>query len=134
MFATFVDSTGTPSVSASIITFPNDSCFDGKTNKSAFFKYLNGFVWLPKRVTFLFNFNSFISDSKLGMNILENTPILSNLVDDTVKVYADVWDVVKNRGDLSDKEINTFVLATLLDNKLISIESTRKLVESNYLL
>lgn len=77
---------------------------------------------------------TFISDSKLGMNILENTPILSNLVDDTVKVYADVWDVVKNRGDLSDKEINTFVLATLLDNKLISIESTRKLVESNYII
>ena len=76
---------------------------------------------------------TFISDSKLATYILEKTPILSNLVDDTVNVYADVWDVVKNRGDLESKEINTFVLATLLDNKLISIESARKLVESNYI-
>ena len=75
-----------------------------------------------------------VSDSSMGMFILENTPILSELVDDTVKAYSDVWNVVKNRGDLSNKEINTYVLATLLDNKLISIESARKLVESNYII
>ena len=75
-----------------------------------------------------------VSDSSMGMFILENTPILSELVDDTVKAYSDVWNVVKNRGDLSKKEINTYVLATLLDNKLISIESARKLVESNYII
>lgn len=74
-----------------------------------------------------------VSDSSMGTFILENTPILSELVDDTVKAYSDVWNVVKNRGDLSNKEINTYVLATLLDNKLISIESARKLVESNYI-
>lgn len=75
-----------------------------------------------------------VSDSSMGMFILEKTPILSELVDDTVKAYSDVWNVVKNRGDLSNKEINTYVLATLLDNKLISIESARKLVESNYII
>ena len=31
----------------------------------------------------------------------------------------------------SNKEINTLVLATLLDNKLITIDSARELVESN---
>lgn len=74
-----------------------------------------------------------VSDSSMGTFILERTPILSELVDDTVKAYSDVWNVVKNRGDLSNKEINTYVLATLLDNKLISIESARRLVESNYI-
>lgn len=74
---------------------------------------------------------SFVNDSKLGNTILDSTPILSNIVDDTVNVYANVWSVIKNREDKSNSEINTLVLATLLDNKLISIESAKKLVESN---
>ena len=74
-----------------------------------------------------------VSESKIGTFVLENTPILSEMVGDTVDVYTDVWDVVRNRGDLSNKEVNTYVLATLLDNELISIESARKLVENNYI-
>lgn len=76
---------------------------------------------------------SLVSESKMGTFMLENTPILSDLVDDTVKAYSDVWNVLKNRDNLSNKEANTYVLATLLDNKLITIESARKLVESNYI-
>lgn len=76
---------------------------------------------------------SLVSESKLGSFMLENTPILSDLVDDTVKVYSDVWNVIRNRGDLNNREVNTFVLATLLDNKLITIDSARELVESNYI-
>ena len=74
-----------------------------------------------------------VSESKMGTFMLENTPILSDLVDDTVKAYSDVWNILKNRDNISNKETNTYVLATLLDNKLISIESARKLVESNYI-
>lgn len=74
-----------------------------------------------------------VSESKVGTAMLENTPILSDLVDDTVKAYSDVWNVVRNRDNLSNMEANTYVLATLLDNKLITIESARKLVESNYI-
>lgn len=74
-----------------------------------------------------------ISESKVGSVMLEKTPILSDLVDGTVKAYSDVWNVVKNRENLSNMEANTYVLATLLDNKLITIESARKLVESNYI-
>lgn len=74
-----------------------------------------------------------INESTLGTFILDKTPILSELVDDTVKVYSDVWNVIRNRGDLSGQEINTFVLATLLDNDLITISSARELVSSNYI-
>jgi len=77
---------------------------------------------------------TFVSESKFGTAMLENTPILSELVDDTVKVYTDVWSVIKNRGNLTNKQVNTFVLATLLDNKLITIDSARELVESNYII
>lgn len=74
---------------------------------------------------------SFINESQLGNKVLENTPILSNIIDDTVNVYTDIWNIIKNREDKSNSEINTLVLATLIDNKLISIESAKQLVESN---
>ena len=74
-----------------------------------------------------------INDSKVGNFILDKTPVLSNLIGNTIEVYSDVWDVIRNRGDLSNREINTFVLATLLDNRLITIDSARELVNSNYI-
>ena len=78
----------------------------------------------------VFNLN-FVNESQFGNKILENTPILSSIVDDTVNVYSDVWNIIKNRDEKSNSEVNSLVLATLLDNKLISIESAKRLVESN---
>lgn len=74
-----------------------------------------------------------VNESEMGMAILKDTPILSKCVDNTVKVYSDVWNVINNRGNLTNSQVNTYVLATLLDNKLITIDSARKLVESNYI-
>ena len=71
------------------------------------------------------------NDSKIGNFILDNTPILSSLADDTVEVYSDVWKIIENRDNKSNKEINTLVLATLLDNNLITVESAKKLVLTN---
>ena len=78
----------------------------------------------------IFNFK-LVTESKFASVILDKTPILSNMVEDTVSVYTDVWTIVKNREGKSSKEINTLVLATLLDNKLITIESAKKLVFAN---
>ena len=44
---------------------------------------------------------TFVSESKFGTIILENTPILSELVDDTVKVYGDVWNIEVLCGGLA---------------------------------
>jgi uncharacterized membrane protein required for colicin V production len=74
---------------------------------------------------------TYVNDSKFGNSILNNTPILSGMVDNTVEVYSDVWSIIKNKNGKSNSEINTLVLATLLDNKLITIDSARKLVDSN---
>ena len=74
---------------------------------------------------------SFIADSKLANDILDKTPILSELVDNTVEVYGDVWEILKGKNDDNRKEINALVLATLLDNKLITVESAKELVEAN---
>lgn len=74
---------------------------------------------------------TFINESKFGRMILENTPILSSMVDDTVKVYSDVFEVIQNKKGRSNREINTLVLVSLLDHKLISVDSAKKLVSSN---
>lgn len=74
---------------------------------------------------------SLVNESKFGNAILTNTPVLSGMVDNTVTVYTDVWNIIRNRGDRSHKEVNTLVLATLLDNKLITVESAKRLVNAN---
>ena len=73
----------------------------------------------------------YINDSMMGNKILKDTPILSELVDDTVTVYSDVWTLIRNKDDKTNAEVNTLVLASLLDNRLITIESAKKLVEAN---
>ena len=74
---------------------------------------------------------SYINDSKFGNMILKETPILSNLVDDTVSVYSDIWNIIKNKENRDNKEINTLVLVSLLDHKLITVDSAKKLVTMN---
>lgn len=74
---------------------------------------------------------TFVADSKVANGILNNTPILSNLTNDTINVYGNVWEIIKNKKDKSNTEINTLVLATLLDNKLITVDSAKKLVDAN---
>ncbi len=74
---------------------------------------------------------TFINESSFGNKILDNTPILSGLVDDTIAVYSEVWNIIQNKENKSNKEVNTLVLATMLDHKLITIDSAKKLVEAN---
>ena len=53
---------------------------------------------------------SYVAESKYGDAILNNTPILSGMVDDTVKAYTDVWKIIENKDDMTNTEINTLVL------------------------
>lgn len=72
-----------------------------------------------------------LEDSKVSKFILTKTPILSNLVDNTVNVYTDVWEIIKNKEDKSNTEVNELVFESLLENKLITIESAEKLILTN---
>lgn len=74
---------------------------------------------------------SYVNDSMFGNKILNDTPVLSDLTNDTVSVYSNIWKIIKNKDNKDRKEINTLVLASLLDHKLISVESAKELVESN---
>lgn len=74
---------------------------------------------------------SYVSESRFANQVLEDTPFLSGLIDDTVEVYSDVWQILRNKEGNTSKEVNTLVLATLLDHDLIEIDSAKKLVEAN---
>ena len=72
---------------------------------------------------------SYIEESKIGNAILNNTPILTKLVDNTITTYTDVWKTV--RKEKTNEEKNKEILEKLQNNKLINIESAKKLIESN---
>lgn len=72
---------------------------------------------------------SYIEESKVGNAILNNTPVLTKLVDNTITTYTDVWKTVRKKK--TNEEKNKEILETLLNNKLINIESAKKLIESN---
>ncbi|MEE3342696.1 MAG: CvpA family protein [Bacilli bacterium] len=77
---------------------------------------------------------SFVADSNLGQKMLSNTPVLSSYIEDTVYTYADVWNIIRTRKKKTDIEVNTLVLATLLDHKLVTIDNAKTLVEANKIL
>ena len=52
---------------------------------------------------------NFVNDSKFGNAILKNTPILSEMVDGTVKVYSDVWETIKNKDGEVIVKANTLL-------------------------
>lgn len=72
-----------------------------------------------------------VRESKLSNFILENTPILSPIAEEMIDVYGDVYDVLDNRKDKTDEQLNSEVLEVLIDKKVITKESATKLVERN---
>ena len=73
----------------------------------------------------------YIEESKFGNIILNNTPILTQMTDNTIKVYTEVWNTIKNREDKTNEEVNKEILKSMLDNNLVKINSIEKLIESN---
>ena len=72
-----------------------------------------------------------LNESKFAGTILNNTPLLSGLADDTVEVYTEVYNIIDNRGNKSTEELNEEVLTFMLDKKAISYESVKSLIDQN---
>ena len=66
-----------------------------------------------------------INESKLGTIMLENTPILSDFVGETINAYTDVWNVITNRGDLTDREVK---IVKIIESK--EFENMETIVDS----
>ena len=75
--------------------------------------------------------SSFLKDSKMANYILDNTLVLSNVSNEITDIYGDVYDIIDNRKDKSNEEMNEEILKVLIDKKVVTKESVKKLVERN---
>ena len=75
--------------------------------------------------------SSFLKDSKMANYILDNTLVLSNVSNEITDIYGDVYDIIDNRKDKSNEEMNEEILKVLIDKKVVTKESAKKLVDKN---
>ena len=78
----------------------------------------------------MFHINQ-ISESKYATMILNDTPILSDYSEESVAIYNDVYDIVKERDNKTNEQLNKEILEVMLTNKFITYESAKYLIDSN---
>lgn len=71
-----------------------------------------------------------INESKYKNVILNNTPIISSLSENTMNVYNGLDEII-NDGKVNSKDANDKALKLMLDNNIISIDNTKTLIEKN---
>ena len=73
-----------------------------------------------------------LKESKFKNGILNNTPILSSVVKESVKIF-DEFETLKDKykDNTSVDEFNNEALDLMLKYKVVSVESADKLVELN---
>lgn len=74
---------------------------------------------------------SYIRDSKVANFILDNTPVLSNISDEMINIYNDVYDIIIEKDSKTNEQLNEEILKLLIDKEVITRESAKELVEKN---
>ena len=75
----------------------------------------------------------FVRESRMVNFMLDETPILSSMSSEMIDIYDNVYNIVINRKDKSNEEINTEITKLMIDKKVLTKESARKLVDRNKL-
>ncbi len=73
----------------------------------------------------------YIRESNIGNSILNNTPILSGISEEMVDIYGNVYEIVSERDSKTNEELNEEVITFLINKKVLTKESAKKLVEKN---
>ena len=74
-----------------------------------------------------------IKESNYANKILEETPFLSDFADETVTLYGQIYNIIDNRNNKTEEQLNEEVLEFMLENDFITYDSTKKLIEKNKL-
>ena len=69
--------------------------------------------------------------SKTANYIMEETPYLSKYTNKTVKIYHDLYEVIDNKGNKTNKQINEEAMDLMLKYDIITPESAEKLIDRN---
>lgn len=75
--------------------------------------------------------SSFLKDSKMNNFILNNTPVLSGVSKEIIDIYGDVYNIIDNRKNKTNEQLNEEILKVLIDKKVVTKESAKKLVDKN---
>lgn len=75
--------------------------------------------------------SSFLKDSKMNNFILNNTPVLSGVSEKIIDIYGDVYNIIDNRKNKNNEQLNEEILKVLIDKKVVTKESAKKLVDRN---
>ena len=73
----------------------------------------------------------YIRESNISNFMLNNTPILSGISEEMVDIYGNVYEIVSERNNKTNEELNEEVIIFLIDKKVLTKESAKKLVEQN---
>lgn len=63
--------------------------------------------------------------------ILNNTPVLSGVSEEIIDIYGDVYNIIDNRKNKTNEQLNEEILKVLIDKKVVTKESAKKLVDRN---
>ena len=72
-----------------------------------------------------------IYTSKVANYIMEETPYLSKYTSKTLEVYTNLYDIIDNRKEKTNKEVNEEAMDLMLKYDIITTESAEKLIKSN---
>lgn len=75
--------------------------------------------------------SSFLKSSKMNNFILNNTPVLSGVSEEIIDIYGDVYNIIDNRKNKTNEQLNEEILKVLIDKKVVTKESAKKLVDKN---
>lgn len=75
----------------------------------------------------------FVRESRMVNFMLDDTPILSSMSSEMIDIYDNVYNIVINRKDKNNEEINTEITKLMIDKNVLTKESARKLVDRNKL-
>ena len=72
-----------------------------------------------------------IYTSKTASFIMEETPYLSKYTDKTKEIYTNLYNIIDNRQEKTNKEVNEEAIDLMLKYDIITPESVQKLIDSN---
>ena len=73
----------------------------------------------------------YVRESNIGNFMLNNTPILTGISEEMIDIYGNVYEIVTERDNKTNEELNEEVITFLIDKKVLTKESAKKLVEQN---
>lgn len=72
-----------------------------------------------------------IYESKTAMFMINKTPILSKYTGKTLDIYNDLYDIIDNRENKTNEEVNEEAMRLMLEHDIITKESANKLIDRN---